>query len=618
MFSRSTLVQHNTNNVRESSLNAAIFRSTDELRNRISQACRLVIEEGMSAPSTLPHFDCLLTLIVSSQTAYSAPITSIISEHLSERFSLSQDIKSNIHTCLHEAIANAVIHGNLQLSSPSVNVQDFDTFYARISERLTSPAYANRPVIIETQYSSDALILHVHDNGLGFDYTHTMDQTAFEKPNKGLFLMRSLGATLTFSNEGRTITLSFTVAKNTGHTNAVEEFKIKNSILSSRILVVDDTEFNRIFLVEVLRKNGFTDVHVACDGNEALEKTFLLSPDLVLLDLLMPVFDGFEYCKEIRKADGFKDMPVLVQTGISTPGHRNQVFAMGASDLIMKPVNADELIARCNIHLERGIFLNELQSYRSRLSEELSQARAMQNMLMPHELTLEKMRKTHGVHIHGICEASSEMGGDFWGALPISDTKIGLYICDFSGHGITAALNTFRLHTLIHDVVKLEGENPGLFLSELNNAIFPLITRDQFCTIFYGVIDTAQNELIYATAACPTALLWNHELQDIRALDGSGTPLGALNNTVYKTQKASFNEKDLLMLYSDVLIETPDLNHDYILEEELGEMVKSVLLNPEAHSTAREKAIAMHMVKSFYQRTGKALRDDLTITVCSR
>src|SRR5262245_51338483 len=68
----------------------------------------------------------------------------------------------------------------------------------------------------------------------------------------------------------------------------------------AKILVVDDTTANRIMLEHMLREQGVTDIVHAVNGKDALEKTLSLRPSLVLLDLMMPVMDGFEYCRTLR------------------------------------------------------------------------------------------------------------------------------------------------------------------------------------------------------------------------------------------------------------------------------------------------------------------------------
>ncbi|MFA4995305.1 MAG: response regulator [Bdellovibrionales bacterium] len=69
---------------------------------------------------------------------------------------------------------------------------------------------------------------------------------------------------------------------------------------NARILVVDDSEFDRRLISTALKKAGFTNMMMADDGSDAVQKTFNYRPDLVLLDLHMPNLDGFGYCESVR------------------------------------------------------------------------------------------------------------------------------------------------------------------------------------------------------------------------------------------------------------------------------------------------------------------------------
>src|ERR1700733_8490262 len=124
-------------------------------------------------------------------------------------------------------------------------------------------------------------------------------------------------------------------------------------IFASPILIVDDNEINRIFIEKTLRKRGFTRLLSVSSGEEALEKMPEFSPDMVILDIIMPGMDGFQCCAAIRQQKHYQDLPVLIQTTITDPELRVKAFEKGATDFISKPVYPDELCARVMVHLEK-------------------------------------------------------------------------------------------------------------------------------------------------------------------------------------------------------------------------------------------------------------------------
>jgi phosphoserine phosphatase RsbU/P len=165
------------------------------------------------------------------------------------------------------------------------------------------------------------------------------------------------------------------------------------------ILVVDDTEFNRTLITAMLRQAGFRRIQHAVDGIDALKKIGDELPDLVILDIVMPGLDGFEVCRHLRADPRFSDLPVLVQTALSNTEDRNKAFQLGTTDLITKPIDRNELLARVRIHLENRILIQDLQLYRARLESELGMAREMYNHLLPTPALFDQISRDSGVKI---------------------------------------------------------------------------------------------------------------------------------------------------------------------------------------------------------------------------
>jgi len=117
-----------------------------------------------------------------------------------------------------------------------------------------------------------------------------------------------------------------------------------------RILVVDDEAPMRLALVENLRAEGY-QVESAGEGEEALEKVFASDFDLVLLDVMMPVLDGYATCAEMRKR-GFKQ-PILILTARGMVDDRVKGLDSGADDYLIKPFSLKELLARVRAHTRR-------------------------------------------------------------------------------------------------------------------------------------------------------------------------------------------------------------------------------------------------------------------------
>ena len=122
------------------------------------------------------------------------------------------------------------------------------------------------------------------------------------------------------------------------------------SIRRDTILVVDDTPETLGLLTDTLDHAGFT-VLIAMDGNSALELLDQITPDLVLMDAVMPGMSGFESCRRIKQEKMLANLPVIFLTGLSESAHVVEGLAAGGVDYVTKPIVVDELLARIRVHL---------------------------------------------------------------------------------------------------------------------------------------------------------------------------------------------------------------------------------------------------------------------------
>src|SRR5579871_1707414 len=116
------------------------------------------------------------------------------------------------------------------------------------------------------------------------------------------------------------------------------------------VLVVDDTPETLGFLTDTLDGAGFT-VLIATDGASALELVDQITPDLVLMDAVMPGLDGFETCRRLKNDKLLTHLPVIFMTGLSETEHVVKGLAAGGIDYVTKPIVIDELLARIRVHL---------------------------------------------------------------------------------------------------------------------------------------------------------------------------------------------------------------------------------------------------------------------------
>jgi sigma-B regulation protein RsbU (phosphoserine phosphatase) len=156
----------------------------------------------------------------------------------------------------------------------------------------------------------------------------------------------------------------------------------------------------------------------------------------------------------------------------------------------------------------------------------------MQFDLAPAQPIQQELAAAAGMRIGSFSRSSSEIGGDLWGMVPIDATSFGIFLADFAGHGVTAALNTFRLHALIHEHPALHHDPAGL-LAMLNERLKAVLSPGQFATFLYVLVDSSADRIRFASAGAPPPIV-------TLGLDGpailaevSGLPLGVVHGAEY-------------------------------------------------------------------------------------
>lgn len=125
------------------------------------------------------------------------------------------------------------------------------------------------------------------------------------------------------------------------------------------VLIVDDVDANVLLLKLLISKAGYKTL-TAFNGRDALEVIMKESPDLVLLDIMMPIMDGHEVAKRLKEIPGKEELPIIFLSALNSTEDIVQGFKLGAADYVSKPFNKDELLTRINhqislIHAKKTI-----------------------------------------------------------------------------------------------------------------------------------------------------------------------------------------------------------------------------------------------------------------------
>jgi len=133
----------------------------------------------------------------------------------------------------------------------------------------------------------------------------------------------------------------------------------RQRLAESKVLAVDDNAQNLELLVAYLDSLG-CKVSTAADGVEALTQVRASSPDLILLDVMMPRMSGFEVCRKLKSDPATRNIPIIMVTALNELGDIERGVECGTDDFITKPVNRLELVTRVKSLLRVRYLQNEL------------------------------------------------------------------------------------------------------------------------------------------------------------------------------------------------------------------------------------------------------------------
>jgi two-component system, cell cycle response regulator DivK len=123
--------------------------------------------------------------------------------------------------------------------------------------------------------------------------------------------------------------------------------------MTSRVLCVEDNQENLLMLQRRLTRRGF-EVTIATDGAQSVEWAKTLQPDLIVMDLNLPVLDGWEATRRLKNQPETKHIPIIVLTADSKEKSRNKALAAGCDEFELKPINFEGLIGKIQLLLGRS------------------------------------------------------------------------------------------------------------------------------------------------------------------------------------------------------------------------------------------------------------------------
>ncbi|MBN8656531.1 MAG: SpoIIE family protein phosphatase [Anaerolineae bacterium] len=357
-----------------------------------------------------------------------------------------------------------------------------------------------------------------------------------------------------------------------------------------RILIVDDEPFNVDYLEQELADFEY-ELLTAVNGEDALKKINADSPDLVLLDIMMPVMDGFSVLEQTKSNPVTRGIPVIIISANNDLKSVVKGIQMGADDYLPKPFEPTILHARINASLERKRLRDQEQLYLQSLENELNIARDIQKEFLPEELP-----QITGWQISSYFKAAKEVAGDFYDAFLLPDGNFAFVVADVCGKGIGAALYM----TLFRSLIRASASSPDLVspaqrlqhaVALTNNYVAEVHeSSSMFATIFIGILESNSGKLTYINGGNEPALIVNNGMVTAE-LTRTGPAIGAIPLTVFRVNEFTLSTGDMLIAFTDGIPDTQNSTGDFFGKDKMMAVLETGKPTPAGFTNEIEETL---------------------------
>ena len=324
--------------------------------------------------------------------------------------------------------------------------------------------------------------------------------------------------------------------------------------MAYRILIADDATMNRMLVKKILSQNlEGSQFEEAQNGQEVLDILEKTTVDLIILDLIMPVMDGYETLKILKSHPINQDIPVIVNSAIPEVNSIEKTLKDGAVDYFTKPLSPNDMNIILPLKARNALKLYDqnrtIIELNRLIQDELKNANTFANIMLP------KSGRFKGVDLFIKYHPSLGIGGDLFDCVE-QDGKIHFMVADVTGHGIAAGMASSMVKILYRKSILKKNIMPHEIIEEMNQSIFDIFDfagEDNYFvfTAFVGIID--HGTLYYANAGQPYPMIFHRYTNNFEEIHQNGFLVGMMEDVAFETEQVALKKNDVIFLYTDGL-----------------------------------------------------------------
>lgn len=369
------------------------------------------------------------------------------------------------------------------------------------------------------------------------------------------------------------------------------------------ILIADDSASDRLLLSTIVARQGHR-VLCAANGVEAVAIFMAESPQLILMDAMMPVMDGFEAARRIKALTGESLVPIIFLTSLTEGEALARCLDAGGDDFMSKPYNPLVLAAKINAMNRLRVLHETVRLQRDQISKH-------------HEYLLNEQRVAKAVFdqvAHAGCLGAGNIrylqspyalfNGDLMLAAYTPAGHMQVLLGDFTGHGLPAAVGAMPLADVFYGMTA-KGYGLIEILREMNAKLKRILPVDMFCCATLLCINLPQRQVEVWNGGLPDGYLLRGTDGEHVPLASSHLPLGVLSVDAFdaRTEVYPLAPGDRIFLLSDGVLDTSDSNDQLFGVQRLREVL----------SANREPQLLIQEILQALNDFGGKARDDVSL-----
>jgi len=332
-------------------------------------------------------------------------------------------------------------------------------------------------------------------------------------------------------------------------------------------LIADDELSNRVILKALLKKMGF-EVIQAVDGAQAVMSFEADHPDLVFMDVMMPVMDGYEATRKIKELSGNRFIPVIFLTAMTDEKALARCIEVGGDDFLTKPYSHTMLSAKVKAMERIQALHKDIRALYSRMhrDEEIAE-QVFSGAVVAGNVALDQIRT--------LLRPASVFSGDLLLTAYSPSQDLHILLGDFTGHGLSAALGALPASEVFRSMTA-KGFSPPQILHAINNKLHGLLPTGMFMAVQFVKVSRNLDHITTFNCGMPDFYLLDGKTREIiKTIQSHSLPLGITTdiNFADDVQHIPVSLNDRVILATDGVTEARNPDGEYFGIERFSQAI---------------------------------------------